>query len=683
MRRQLLLLLLLLAPMVLSAQTRTTVRFGHSGAVVDLAPAPSLPYAFSSGDDGKLLVWDLEHAALYSSLQIGSEPLGLIAVHPTRSEIVVFAEQRGGGGTLVGLDWVTGERLFSAPIEGIPSVLEYSPRGSYVLATVRSFESVIVVDAQTGEDAGFFPEGFGVVSFVQFAPNEQNLMTYVPSRGEFIYWALRSGRELQTVPTLSRLQHLTLIDQENFRFLVGADSDSLVVVDNLSGATRATYPVSPIRDIRFDETSGRIYVLSETNGQSTVLAFEFRSGRLRRSQFRPQSLDHETVVLSPAPGPAERLMIAGSATGELALHNARTGRRTLLGSAIREKISDIALLPGALYLSVGSNVLEIRSDLFAQNRSGLTASSVESTWFSPGGSPRLAATPDGVVIWNTDSPGNLLGVNERGDLSPVYVDDSEAGIETVRSVAGGLLIVHRDGRVVELDESGLGDVKYEGRAVQDALRSDTHGVVTAKARSSALDSSVILVDEVTRETVGAGTDAFLTTRLTRGESDREIFAIGYHGEGREIETRLLRLSGQGLRQARTLQSVPGEAVGADSIWDTASGTLLTSLVPGEVQRIDGNEVSRMAPVQRVPARLATNGELVLAANTDGTLTIWESSGAQLVDVYIVGDDWLAIASNGAFRTSSRDAESALTLLPAPGSTRRLSDFRIALPLEQE
>jgi hypothetical protein len=471
---------------------------------------------------------------------------------------------------------------------------------------------------------------------------------------------------------------MTLIDRQSYRYLVAATTDELVVVDNLTGAIQSRYPARPVNGIAFDSQNDRILVLSETNGRSSILAFEFRSGRLRRASYRPQNVPEGTTALGLGGSADTDALLAGSSSGGVVSFDLRTGRRTILGESSATPIIDAELAAGSLYISTAEGVLRIESDLFTEApATTISASSISSGWLEIEGAARLAAFGEQTLAWTPEEPGVLRQLPEG---LVVYEDPEEAAIANVRGTDLGLIILHRDGRVVRLegDEIVTG---YEGRGLQDAIWTDTFGIVAAKSKINEFDSSIILVDDVTRETVAAATDAFLTTRIALDPDANEIYAVGLVDQGGTPHTQLLRLSGQGLRRSQTVLESRNAAAGADIYWDEASDSLLSTLEDGIVRRIrDGRPVQEFDPVERIPGSIDANARFVTATNRDGTLSIWEStSGVHLADIYVFGTEWVAIADNGAFVASSRRAEDNLSLRQAPGSRLRLADFRISLP----
>ncbi len=679
------LFMLVLTVACTGAQSRVTLSIGHAGAVHAVAGRHDLDLGFSAGADGRLLIWNLEHSGLHAAWQVDRRPLTHVAVHPERPEAVVFVQDGIAGGRLIGVNWETGEQIFVVPVGSRVNTLAYSPQGSFIVYTLPGFDSLRVLDSADGTRRPYVDEAFGTVSFVQIARSERNILTYVASRGEFIYWELQTGRELQTVSTRSRLTHLTLVDPQTQRFLAGFDGSELVIVDNLSGDVRATYPVSPVHGISYDIESDRFLVLTEQNGRRTALAFTYSAGRLRRDFYRPQDLAPTTTALMPVGSPDARGFLAGTSDGEIAFYERRNGRRTLMGPATATRVVDLAFSSGALYVSLGDRLLSLTSDLFDENRTSIEASYFTDRRYDLRGleSVRIAADADGVLLWAANRPGILFALEESADEFPlVYEDPQKVPIMTVRPNEDGILIVHRDGRIVQVDrETSEVVFRYTAIGAQDAIWDRQLGLIVAKSRATAFDTSVVQVDPRTRETVAADTDAFLTVRLALDAASERLYAIGLHGSQSSPSTRLLRLEGRGFERATRLYHVEAERTRGDIVWDERSGSLLSTIEHRQVVRHSNGRSQFFDRAQRLHGALAIGANLAVAVNLDGTVTAWDRHSGEMVAEYVmIGDEWVLLSPYGVYLTSSPSAEEYLTFIPADRTRLSLSDFRMRLPL---
>lgn len=673
----------LFAQIQAATSPRVTVSVGHAGAVRAVSSTADGAYAVSAGDDGTVKLWSLEHDGLFTSYQLSRNPITHVAVHPTRTELVVYSSHGVRGGTIAAIDWLTGSRLFSTDVDTSITLLEYSPAGTYVVFARSTFDSLRFLSADRGELQPFMRDGFGVVSYVLMASGERNIMTYVPSRGEFTYWQLATGAELQRVSTRARLEQLTNIDPVNRRLLAAAGANELVVVDNLTGEVRASYPVAPIHGITFDRQTGTILVLTDQLGRRDTLAFTYSAGALRRSAYRPQGLPDDTLVLEALAGARPSGMVSGNQAGLVARHLPSTGRRVDLGPSAVRTVRDMAVTDGSLYLSLDDRLLRFDSDLFADTTGKTTVSTLRETWIDPPfARPQIAADGSQLLLWGDQSaPGTIWGLSPFADFPMVVaLTEHSAPIAAVRRSPFGPLLVHRDGRVARVALDGTVEFLFTAIGLQDAAWDSAAGLVAAKTRSTSFDSSLIVVDQRTGETIAASTSAFLTTRVVSDPRTGTLYSLGLVGSQASPATELMRHT-QRLTRTDLLLRIEQENPQADLLWDDRTSSLLTSVDPGRVYRFVDGSAELLEPVERLHQKLAVGGHVIASVNADGTVTFWDRrSGDHLVDLWILDAGWIAATVDGAFLASSLSAERYLTLLTAPRLRATVADFRLQLPL---
>ncbi len=687
MKRALVLLLLVLMASVVTAESRVVLTIGHAGAVRDAVAHPSDQLAFSVGDDGRLLVWDLERRALLHRYQISHRPVVRVVHHPNRNEVALVVSEGVDRSSIRVVDWETGEELFHRNLDSVPVYLSYSPAGSYLMFALPTFQSLFFLAADRGSARSYLDDGFGIVGFLQMGSTERNIMTYVPSRGEFIYWNLQSGEELQRVRTQGRLTNMTLVDPDNRRALAAAGVNELVIVDNLTGEIRAHYPVSPIHDIRYDEANNRIMVLTDQAGRRAVLSFTYENGRLRRDFYRPADLSPTAQFVVPLPETSNAVM-AGDDSGVVDLFSDSTGRRTELGPRPTIPVLDAAFTEGRLHLSLGDRILTLVSDAIQSSARTIRVSSVrQSTTLLPGiDRAQLERVGERVLIWGATEPAGSIHslVPPSTTANIYYTDERENPILDVRSTVGGPVVIHRNGRIIQLSASlPVERFRYVAPGAQTATWDPEIGIVIAKTRSSSFDSSLIRVDQLTRETVPIRNEAFLSTGVVLGERST-LYAIGLFGSQASPTTKLVRYGGSSFEQDTVIAEFVGEDPTARVVWDDRTTSLFTTIGYGGLQQIHGRTLSPLESTGQIAREIVLGGLYVAAVNADGSVTLWNrNTGELLFDIYVFEDDeWLAMNVRGAFLAGNSAVEEYLDFIPAHRTRLDLDDFRIELPYRE-
>jgi hypothetical protein len=646
---------------------------------------PSEPIGFTVGDDGRLLVWDLETRALRYRHQISHKPVTAIVHHPERDEVALVVNDGVGQSEIVVVEWASGEILFSRLLESEPIHLSYSPAGSFLVFTLPTFQSLFFLTADRGSARAYLDDGFGIVNFTQMGRSERNIMTYVPASGEFIYWNLQSGEELQRVGTIPRMDHLTLVDPENRRALAASSGSDLVIVDNLTGEIRTRYPASPIYDIWFDSENDRILVLTENLGRRTVLTFTYSNGRLRRSSFRP-SISADARFVEPLPGGDE--LIAGDSTGQVDLFSSVSGRRTPLGPRPVVPVYDVAFTAGRMHLSLGNRILSLVSDAFRTSSRRIEITTVRQTRTDLEGTDRasLVAVGADVFIWgDSENPGRINRLSPPSIQTEVYYEDpDENPAVDVRSTPAGPVVVHRDGRVIQFtDEVAVPRFTYAARGAQSADWSTQFGLVIAKTRANSFDSSVIRVDQLTGETVRVRSEAFLTTDIAFGDGST-LYGVGLFGSPGEPTTRLSRYSGADLERATVLVEFDGEDPFGRVFWDRETGILYTTVGYEGLLSVEGRTVTPRDATGQIARKIRSGGVYIAVVNADGSVTLWNRfTGEFLFDLYALENgEWIAMNENGSFFASDRSVEQYLDLVSERRTRLTLEDFRIDLPYRE-
>ena len=687
MKRALILLLLALTASLATAESRVVLTIGHAGAVRDAVGHPSDQIAFSVGNDGRLLVWDLELQALRHRYQITYRPIIRVVHHPIRNEVALVVSEGVDRSSIRVIDWETGEELFRRDLDNVPVYLSYSPAGTYLMFALPTFQSLFFLAADSGSARSYLDDGFGIVSFVQMGSTERNIVTYVPTRGEFIYWNLQSGDELQRVRTQARLTNMTLVDPVNRRALAAAGENELVIVDNLTGEIRASYPISPIHGIRYDEINNRIMVLTDQVGRRAVLSFTYQNGRLRRDFYGPTNLSPTAQFVVPLSN-ASNAVMAGDDDGVVEVFSDRTGRRTELGPKPTVPILDAAFTEGRLHLSLDDHILTLVSDAFQSNVSTVRISSIrQSTTRLPDTNKlRLERVGERILIWGGSEPAGTIHslTPPSTTASAFYIDERENPILDVRSTEGGPVVIHRDGRIIQLSASlPVERFRYATLGSQAATWDPEIGMVIAKTRSSSFDSSLIRVDQLTRETVPIRSEAFLSTEVALGDRST-LYAIGLFGSPASPTTRLVRYGGNRFEQDTVLAEFVGDDPAARAVWDDRTNSLFTTIGYAGLQRIEGRTSSPLDLTGQIAREIVLGGLYVAAVNADGSLTLWNrNTGELLFDIYVFENDgWVAMNVLGAFLVSSPELEKYLDFIPVRRTRLDLDDFRIELPYRE-
>lgn len=688
MRRTLAFLLFLVATLQIPAQSPVSVSIGHPSAVSAVATAAEHSLAFTGASDGSLRVWNLEDASLRTARQMGSLPIVALVLHPDGEDLAVVQSDGVQSHLITVVEWRSGEVRYTIQPAARPIYVGYSPAGSYLVYSLPSFRSLHFHESESGTERTYLDAGFGIVAFVQMTASERYIMSYIPSRGQIVYHELQTGGERHRASTASGLSHIVALDNQHF---AGTDGESLIVVNNYTGEVEAERPIGTVRSIATDGQG--LTILTSSAGGAAISRYSFTGSSLRDDGYRAIGLETDAILLATAQsgdGSADRGYLVGSRSGVVSYYDRGAGRKTEVGPRPTVPIDRIAWSDGRLHILAGAEIVSIVSDFLDAevdpNRAVRFVRSSIIEELPVDSVSGISATPEAIYAWGPfeDRSGLFRISPSSGRATLEYETESRAPILTAKVTERSPLLLHRDGRIIQLSETSLiPQFEYTAIGAQDVVLSQSQGIVVAKSRSTTFDSSVVRINPRTQETVAVRSPAFLSTRLMATEED--VYSIGLVRHDGATHTHLLRHSGTHLQQTEEMLKVNGERPGADIAYHPDSETLFTSLSDSGVIALRRARESSLSAGEKRSQQLLVVGDLLFATNTDGSISVWDvGSYERLFDFYLFPRGrWLAINPRGSFLASHTSIERYLKYVPTGSARRTLSSFRLSLPISVE
>lgn len=371
----------------------------HNGTVDQLEFIEERGLLFSGGTDGAIRVWDTETRELTRSVQVSQLPIRKLTVHPERPEIAVLVRTTQGYRLSV-WDYDAREELFFEELPSEPLHLDYSPQGTWLIYTRTASDSIVTLDAETGDQEELVGTRTGIVGYFTIGSSEANIMSYAPANGRIQYTRLEDGEVLQSNGTIAGMENLQVL--QNRRYAAARDDDDLVVVDIVDGTEIARTTRERIRDIVLDNESGRIGVLYGTSGNRGIEIYEFRNDRLvsREEYSGEDTRDVSSIEFIGGSvytgGPEGRLTILTDDEPDLFAEN------------LLNPIRSVAFGERSLLVTANSYTSTIQSDFFG-SESMDSESSNRATSSHPLSPPDRTRT----TIEITDPEGRAVDFTER------------------------------------------------------------------------------------------------------------------------------------------------------------------------------------------------------------------------------------------------------------------------------
>jgi hypothetical protein len=638
---------------------RTLLQTGHRGGVLAVEHDESRGLVFSAGEDGALRVWDLASRSLVTRIGVGHLPLAAIAVNPAATQAAVLESDGFRGFAVSAWDWSDGRRLFRVTLAGEPLFLRYSGGGSWLMLGESAWQGLRLLAAADGSPVAFHPEGFGIVGFAEVSRSERIILTYQPS-GRLQYWEVASGNlvtELRAAPYLSGLR----ISRDR-RYAAGTNGSEVLLIDLVTGATRARFALAGVRSLDLSPTAGEIACVAP----SAAGGFELSRWTLAGDDFSRASAVDDAAVARYA-GSA---LIIGSGGGLLV--DTAAGERVVLA---RDELADITGIAadGAILAAASHEWIWVfRTEAGGSAGDPAVLPSEALVARNPLAGPTGLAFVDGrLVAWRQGA----------GAPAAVTVDASTGSVTgTVAGISAPLLQVEpAAGRLISLDRTGtvrlvaLPGAPDTERPLFDAWLPGLLCVLAVSDRElvggrtpigGTRGGTLLRINMRTGETVAVPGGDRSTYDLAWDRDRGILYSLGVDGDGATV---LMSFEGSGFETGRVLSRYEGEDLAASLALDAASGAVYASLGYGGIISLDGNAADTIPAEGRVPRRLAAAGGLLASVNRDATMSLWDPAARELLgDLYLLSSgDWCLVGSGG--RWSGTDGVAQLMKVTVDGS----------------
>ncbi|MDR1933181.1 MAG: hypothetical protein LBQ57_10225 [Spirochaetales bacterium] len=634
---------------------------GHIGPVLSLAWDSRSGYLFSAGQDGSVRVWQTSPFRLVRKIQVSELPLRKIVTSPDGKDIALVQSDGVSSHSLKVIAWETGKEKFSQNLPEIPLVLEFSPKGTFLVVSKADWKSLTFYNAQTGRTLSYLRDGFGIVSFLALSAGENTLLTYIPSSGNFTYWELRTGKQKELVQSSAGLTNLRLY---NPRYVLASRGQDIVAVNMVSGAAAATARAPDIEKI-VTGPDGQIATLSFTGGKMSLQKWVFippvggSPGVLSRSADAI-ALPEETAdaVLSADAG---YFALADGAIGCMFGGMAQMERE---GLSPINPITDILADEGVLYALTAERLHALRSDLFNRD----IADPRRPEFFSaedgpnPLGAPaRIIRSGGGDIFFYTAadvSPGKLALVDmENRKILAQYTGFSQP-LLSVQEREGYLFTLEKNGSLKKLEAASMQAVyDYPAWNIQSFAPVDKKIFWAGKNRTDQIDSPLLMINTETGETVPVKTppSLLLVSHMIHDAPRGRIYFLGLaQAAGGRTETRIFSANNpQKPESSASFGTYAAADINAVIHIDSAEFAVYTTLGNMLIQKWSGSRWSNFESNNSLITALRDHGKLLFGINLDGSLSAWEKRSGKLVGTFCILKDgnWIAVSSAGVSLTS--------------------------------
>jgi hypothetical protein len=642
------------------AAAATLLQTSHRGAVLAIEHDEGRGLVFTAGEDGTLRVWDLAARAIVARIGIGRLPLTAIAVNPAATQVAVLESDGVHGFAVSAWDWRAARRLFRVTLAGEPLFLRYSGAGSWLMLGESAWQGLRLLAAADGSPVAFHPEGFGIVGFAEVSRSERTILTYQPS-GRLQYWEAATGNlvtELRIAPYLSGLR----ISRDR-RYAAGSDGREVLLVDLVTGATRARLELAGVRSLDLSPAADEIACIAP----SAAGALELSRWTLSGDTFsRLTGADRAAVTMARYTSTG---LVSASADG-IGFFTASAETVVLARDELAD-ITGVAADGGLLALASPRWIWLLRQPEGSGPASGV------STVPNPLGGPTGLVFVEGRLVAWRQGPGSPAAVTL--DVGTGAVTGTPAGLAApllqLEPASGSLVSLDRTGTVRLVALPGTAAAGDAGRPLFDAWLPGTLCVVAISDRelvggrtpigaSGGGGGTLLRINMRTGETVAVPGNSRSTYDLAWDAARGTLYSLGVDAAG---DTVLTGHGGPGFEGERVLARYEDEDLSAALALDPATGTVYASLGFGGIVAWDGSSAGLIASEGRVPRRLAAAPGLLASVNRDSAVSLWDpATRALAADLYLLASgDWCQVGAGG--RWSASDGAAPLVRVTVEGA----------------
>ena len=451
---------------------------------------------FTAGDDGFIIKWLPDGTGEH--FQVSELEIKLIAVSPNGTDIAVYETDGFSTHRISEWNWKTLTRKSAKRFTDSIVSLEYSAKGTYLMAGTSSVDGMLFLDPKNKlTPLAVVKESTGTVTVAQTGATEKTVLMYNPE-GLLSYYNLQDGSKIQEFECQALLEQPTLL--YNNVYLAGAKNDSINIIKATTGETSASIPAknpiilkskaSDLHYVEFDEEN-EIFILKQVPLKKSDL------------QFIPVELQYfslgEFEEITSSSYSTQNGIIYGTDKGAIYTNGIYPSDETItidvprLTETAHNKISDIAIIDNKYYFVSHNNIYvgqTLQSDI------SVLAENVNAS--------NLIAFNNNLILWslNDTKPVYMLKFNEDGshEITELFTIDKpitslNANLNSIVTITGNSTVY-----VYDLENKSNQEI-YSSSGLQDAILLDKENLYVAKTAVTNPTSALINININTKETV--------------------------------------------------------------------------------------------------------------------------------------------------------------------------------------
>lgn len=451
---------------------------------------------FTVGDDGFVIKWLPDGTGEH--FQISDLEIKLIAISPNGTDIAVYETDGFSTHRISEWNWKTLTRKSAKRFTDSIVSLEYSAKGTYLMAGTSSVDGMLFLDPKNKlTPLAVVKETTGTITVAKTGATEKTVLMYNP-QGTLTYYNLINGSKVHEFDCEMLLEQPTLL--HNNYYLVGTKNDNIAIINATTGETASTIPAknpiilkskgSDLHFVEYDEQNDRL-ILKQVPLKKSDL------------QFIPVELQYFTIgeyeEITTSSYSEQNGIIYGTDKGAIYKNGIYPSDAAVtidiqrLTETAHNRISDIAIIDNKYYFISHNNVYVGQT---LQTDISILAENVNAT--------NIIAFDNSLILWslNDIKPVYKLNFKEDGshEIKELFTIDKpitslNANQNSIVTITGNSIVY------LYSFETNINEEIYSSSGLQDAILFDSENLYVAKTAVTNPTSALINININTKETV--------------------------------------------------------------------------------------------------------------------------------------------------------------------------------------
>lgn len=629
------LLIFIIPTVMIFAQTQKSKQ-PHNGKVQSIVEYGE--NFFTAGDDGFVIKWLPDGTGEH--FQISDLEIKLIAVSPNGTDIAVYETDGFSIHRVSEWNWKTLTRKSAKRFTDSIVSLEYSAKGTYLMAGTSSIDGMLFLDPKTKlTPLSVVKDSTGTVTIAKTGKTEKTVLMYNPE-GILSYYNLADGSKVQEFECVSLLEQPTLL--YNNVYLAGVKNNSINIVKATTGELTTTIPAQNPIIIKSDTSDLHYVEFDEENDRFILKQVPLKKSDL---QFIPVELQYFTMgdieEISVATYSDTNGLIYGTSSGALYQNGIYPSTEaiditlTRVTEPAHHRISDIVFVDTNYYFITNNNIyigkiLEKETSLLAEN--------INST--------NLISLGKDLILWsaNESKPVYKLVINEDGSTDFTQLFEIDKPITSLTVSEKGIVTITGNSNVYLYDfEKNTNESIYTSSGLQDAILVDDENIFVAKTAVTNPTSALININITTKETVPHPVkgDIMFSLESQDKSGTKQIYGVSIINSNGKKTTEIFSYVPTTKTYSPLLQWADEDT---SAFVKVINGVIYTNIAKSGARSLN-LYTKKSASLKRsasLPKDIAGNKTYIVTVNQDGSLTWYNTtSSAKLENWNFTAEDYIS------------------------------------------